>query len=260
MLFRSVYNNEEYGKHSHTGNPKHRHPWLVTPPQVDYKWNQTITDDQKTLVSALDYLLQVESERPSHRFDVVNITRELLSNTFVLSLCRFSDAKKRCDIEAMTKEENFMCEIFKDLDRLMATNQTFMLDKWLQDARTFGVNEEEKNYYESNARSIITAWGVEGSRLNDYARRCQAGLITSYYGERWEMYFHEVKSAVLTKGKYTGEDHNTFRSIADKFETRWWEGRIDTFDRQPAGGELEIPNRPSFMKSVTRVPTVETDT
>ena len=45
---------------------------------------------------------------------------------------------------------------------------------------------------------------------------------------------------MLTKGKYTGEDHNTFRSIADKFETRWWTDRIDTFDRQPAGDELKV--------------------
>ncbi|MBQ2797704.1 MAG: alpha-N-acetylglucosaminidase [Tidjanibacter sp.] len=247
ILADGVYNNEDYGKHSHVGNPKHRHPLLVTPPQADYKWNETMDTDQRTLISALDHLLKVESDRPSHRFDVVNITRELLSNTFVLSLCRFSDAKKKGDIEAMTVEEDFMCELFEDMDRLMATNQTFMLDKWLQDARTFGTDEAEKDYYESNARSIVTAWGVEGSRLNDYARRCQAGLITSYYGERWELYFHEVKCAVLTKGKYTGEDHQTFRSISDKFETRWWTERIDTFDRKPAGDELQVA-REMFAK------------
>ena len=240
ILADGVYNNKEYSKRSYIGNTTQRHPLLVTPPQVDYKWDETMATDQTTLVNALDHLLKVESERPSHRFDVVNITRELLTNSFAISLTRFCEAKKKGDIEALTAEENFMCEIFKDLDRLMATNQTFMLDKWLQDARTFGADEAEKNYYESNARSIITAWGIEGSRLNDYARRCQAGLITSYYGERWEMYFHEVKSAVLTKGKYTSEDHNTFRAISDKFETQWWSNRIDTFDRQPAGGELQV--------------------
>ena len=240
ILADGVYNNKEYSKRSYIGNTTQRHPLLVTPPQMNYKWDETMATDQTTLVNALDHLLKVESDRPSHRFDVVNITRELLTNTFAISLTRFSDAKQRGDIEALTAEENFMCEILKDLDRLMATNQTFMLDKWLQDARSFGADEAEKDYYESNARSIITAWGVEGSRLNDYARRCQAGLITSYYGERWEMYFHEVKSAVLTKGKYTGDDHQTFNAISNKFETRWWTDRIDTFDRQPTGGELQM--------------------
>lgn len=247
ILAEGVYNNEDYGKHTHVGNPKHRHPFLVTPPMANYSWNETMATDQRTLVSALEYLLKVESDRPSHRFDVVNITRELLTNTFAISLARFSTAKQKGDIEAMTKEENRMCEIFADLDRLMATNQTFMLDKWLQDARAFGTTEEEKDYYESNARSLVTAWGVEGSRLNDYARRCQSGLITSYYGERWELYFHEVKSAVLTGGKYTADDHNTFRAISDKFETRWWTDRIDTFEAKPTGGELEVA-REMFAK------------
>ena len=49
-----------------------------------------------------------------------------------------------------------------------------------------------KDYYEKNARNLITTWG--GS-LNDYASRCWAGLLKNYYAGRWGIYFDAVIDA-----------------------------------------------------------------
>ena len=50
-----------------------------------------------------------------------------------------------------------------------------------------------KDYYEKNARNLITTWG--GS-LNDYASRSWAGLISDYYAKRWEVYINTFIKAV----------------------------------------------------------------
>ena len=54
------------------------------------------------------------------------------------------------------------------------------LDKWIDDARKMGDSPQLKDYYEKNARNLITTWG--GS-LNDYASRSWAGLISDYYAK-----------------------------------------------------------------------------
>ena len=41
---------------------------------------------------------------------------------------------------------------------------------------TADTTEEEKKYYEENARCILTIWGQKDTQLNDYANRGWAGL------------------------------------------------------------------------------------
>ncbi|MCS2399779.1 alpha-N-acetylglucosaminidase C-terminal domain-containing protein [Bacteroides thetaiotaomicron] len=37
------------------------------------------------------------------------------------------------------------------------------IGKWIDDARSFGKTEAEKEYYEENARCILTVWGTKGN-------------------------------------------------------------------------------------------------
>ena len=76
------------------------------------------------------------------------------------------------------------------------------LDKWISDARKYGNTPELKNYYEKNARNLITTWG---GRLNDYASRTWAGLIKDYYSKRWDMYLDAVVAAVENNREFDQE-------------------------------------------------------
>lgn len=49
-----------------------------------------------------------------------------------------------------------MREILADLDKLVSCHPTFSLHKWITDARDMGHDAASKNYYEMNARSLIT--------------------------------------------------------------------------------------------------------
>jgi translation elongation factor EF-Ts len=68
------------------------------------------------------------------------------------------------------------------------------LNKWITDARDMGHDAASKNYYEMNARSLITIWG-DSYHLTDYANRSWAGLTNQYYSVRWDRFINEVIKA-----------------------------------------------------------------
>jgi len=58
-------------------------------------------------------------------------------------------------------------------------------------ARNFGDTPEEKQYYESNAKRLVTTWGGE---VNEYAARTWNGLIGTYYAPRWQVWLDAGKN------------------------------------------------------------------
>ena len=72
-----------------------------------------------------------------------------------------------------------------------------------------------KDYYEKNARNLITTWG--GS-LNDYASRSWAGLISDYYAKRWEVYINTFIKAV---GEGVEVDQKQLEDELKEIEEGW---------------------------------------
>jgi alpha-N-acetylglucosaminidase len=93
------------------------------------------------------------------------------------------------------------------------------LKQWIESARDIGINSEEKDYYETNARTLVTVWG-DTDQLTDYARRGWSGLISNYYAPRWNMFINEVTDCCI--------QHRTFdeKAFNDKCY-RWGRKFID---------------------------------
>jgi alpha-N-acetylglucosaminidase len=68
--------------------------------------------------------------------------------------------------------------ILTDMDRLLESHPLHRLQAWVDLARLHGATAAEKDYYESNAKRLITTWGGAQS---DYAARMWSGLIRDYY-------------------------------------------------------------------------------
>lgn len=73
------------------------------------------------------------------------------------------------------------------IDGLIAAHPTMRLDRWIEAARATGTSLAEKDYYEKNARRLLTRWGGPG--LSDYSARLWSGLIRDYYVGRWRTFF-----------------------------------------------------------------------
>ena len=115
----------------------------------------------------------------------------------------------------MRKHALRMKEVLKDIDALTAFHRYCSIHSWLLTARQYGDTPQLKDYYERNARNLITTWG--GS-LNDYASRTWSGLISDYYAKRWDIYTDTVMKSVIEKDTL---DLQKMEQAFKTFEDSW---------------------------------------
>ena len=82
-------------------------------------------------------------------------------------------------------------DLMKVMDKLLASHPNHKLENWVNLARNFGDTPEEKQYYESNAKRLITTWG---GGVNEYSARTWNGLIGTYYAPRWQLWLNAEKN------------------------------------------------------------------
>ena len=153
--------------------------------------------------------------RDAFRLDLITVGRQVLGNYFLDVKMEFDRMVEAKDYQALKACGEKMKEILNDLDKLNAFHPYCSLDKWIDDARKMGDSPQLKDYYEKNARNLITTWG--GS-LNDYASRSWAGLISDYYAKRWEVYINTFIKAV---GEGVEVDQKQLEDELKEIEEGW---------------------------------------
>lgn len=159
---------------------------------------------------------QEMSRKEGYRYDLVNFCSQWLGNYFVQVRDAFTKAYKAKDVKMMKSQVKIANQLFDDVDALLNTHPSFMLGPWIEDARNLGVDTKEKDYYEQQARTILTIWG--GPILNDYANRMWGGLVKDYYARRWNLFFEAAIKAVKS-GKEL--DEKAFGEELSSFEQAW---------------------------------------
>lgn len=170
----------------------------------------------KQLIEAWKLLLNTpNADRNAMELDLIVVGRQVLGNYFAEIKKQFDAAFTAKDLTKMEEKATLMREILKDLDDLNSFNSRCTLQNWIKEARNYGSNEDIKNYYEHNARNLITTWG---GRLNDYASRTWSGLINDYYAKRWNIYIE-----TLTECCKAGQPLDTKKLESDlaDFENCW---------------------------------------
>ncbi len=196
------------------------------------------------LLEVLDHLLASGSNSRTRHFDLVNISRQMLGNHFGDLYADYVKAYKEGDYERLPIIEQQMTAILDLTDSLLATESAFLLGRWIRDARAIGTTEAEKDYYESNARNLITTWGEEDALLNEYGSRAWAGLTATYYAYRWKEFFKAVNAAVAAGVPF---DERAYHDSICRFEGRWWRDRIGTFCPTPQGDATALAKRAAEM-------------
>lgn len=182
-------------------------------------------------------MLQVpDNLRSTYEYDIVNIGRQVLGNHFLLLRDEFTLAYKKKDIASLKQKGTEMKELLADLELLLQTQRSFLLGKWIQDARELGLNEADKAYYEENARTLLSTWGDKSQSLNDYANRTWAGLVKGYYTPRWHLFIDRVTEASLAGQQF---DENQYYQEVTQFEIDWTK-QNETYSPEPVGQSLEI--------------------
>ena len=196
----------------------------------------TYSNDQ--LKQAAGQLLSANGQGPAYAFDVVNLTRQWLGNRFEAIFAEYKAAYEARDRERMAALQTELLGIFDAMENLLSTQSYFLVGKWIADARAWGDTPEEADGFESNARNLLTTWGDRGNLLTDYANRTWAGLVSSYYKPRWEMFFDAVNAALDAGKAFEGETEAAWLEAVKDFEKAWWTERPGTFASVPAGDPI----------------------
>ena len=196
--------------------------------------------ENDVLREVIEALLQSGGSGPAYEFDLVNLTRQWLSNGFEQKFALYKEAYAQGDREALSALKGELLGIFDTLDELLASQPYFLLGKWIKDARSWGATPQESDYFETNARNLLTSWGDRGNLLTDYADRSWSGLVGSYYKGRWELFFDAVDEALAAGEKLEGQRAETLLEAMKDFEYGWWAGRPGSFPSEPTGNVTNL--------------------
>lgn len=199
------------------------------------------------LSAALDSLLAAASALGAHdayRYDVVNLTRQVLGLRGLGLVRAVEAAYQRGDRPALLAAEARVLEMIRDLDELTATRPEFLLGRWLAEAKRWGTNDAERRLYEWNARNLITLWGTrctegENDDLNLYAYKEWSGMWSSYFLPRWETFFAGLNAALDAGVPF---DRAPFAAESCRWEQRWSSER-GAFPTAPTGNPVATSRR-----------------
>ena len=105
---------------------------------------------------------------------------------------QIEDAYQKENKDLAGELEQKFTEIMQQMDLVLSGHPTKDLQRWLDFARQHGKkNPQLADYYEKNARRIVTIWGPP---VDDYSARIWAGLIRDYYLPRWQHYFEQKRT------------------------------------------------------------------
>lgn len=176
-------NKSAYG--SFVDHPIHRfqlRPYKKPEGVEDHATVHESQDFVNATVAFLEAREQLEDNK-FYRYDAVEITSLFLSLVIDDLLHEF-EALPDDNLNYQLIDEAI--SLMFAMDKLLAEHPNFQLETWVNWARSWGDNEEDKSYYESNAKRLLTTWG--GDPVNDYSGRVWSGLVKNYYLPRWKKY------------------------------------------------------------------------
>ena len=180
------------------------------------KESRTVKYNPADLLAVWDALLEQDRiATDAMTIDLIWVGRQLLGDLFLVEKQELDKAFLQKDKSTFYAISDVLYELLSDLDDLNSHHPHATLAHWLQQARDMGMTARASDYYEMNARRLITTWG--GS-LNDYACRNWSGLMWDYYAKRWEIYLREATVALLSGNDL---DDGSYRAAVDKFQARW---------------------------------------
>ncbi len=183
---------------------------------VHGKENRPVKYNRRDLLAVWDLLLQQDSiTTDAMTIDLIWVGRQLLGDLFLAEKQQLDQAYEQRDKNAFYTHSDMLYELLSDLDILGSYHPHATLRQWLQQARDLGTTTGVKDYYEMNARRLITTWG---GHLNDYACRNWNGLMWDYYAKRWQNYIREMTVAMLSGQEF---DAASCDRANDKFQQQW---------------------------------------
>ncbi|RUS31983.1 hypothetical protein BC938DRAFT_476575 [Jimgerdemannia flammicorona] len=183
------------------------------------KHSTALTYDARDLIDAWHLFLAAAASPTStlrtldsFRYDFVDLTRQVLTNLFVVLYGHLILASRSGLPDHARKWGDLVVDLLASMDEVLATDKHFLLGTWIADARKWANGDPElEKFLEYQARNQITLWGPDGE-ISDYASKQWSGLVSTYYQPRWRIFVNHL---------VTEWNHTAYLEEVTQFEYRW---------------------------------------
>ncbi|XP_059219757.1 alpha-N-acetylglucosaminidase [Stomoxys calcitrans] len=183
----------------------------------------TIWYNISDIYNAGSRMLETNSSIPTnyyyeYRHDLVDVTRQFLQVLFeqmYMGLMKAYKTKNSLQFECFVIT---MQDILSDMEKILATHQNFLLGPWIEEAKKWSTNSNEKELYEFNARNQITLWGPTGE-IVDYATKQWSGIVQDFFQPRWKLFLDNLRISLYENLPFnsTTFSYNVFQLIEYPF-------------------------------------------
>ncbi len=183
LMLRSVYG-------SFTDHP--RYGWQRRPgggTRGSIRANEDFHAAVETFASCADEL----RSSPLYRADLMELVVASIGGRLEELMQAAETATREGKAEEAARTDLDIEALMLGMDRLLTSHPTHRLDRWIAFARKHGSTPALKDYYEGNARRLVTIWGPP---VDDYAAKVWSGLIRDYYLPRWQQYRKHGKESL----------------------------------------------------------------
>lgn len=192
------------------------------------RWARTTLNyNERDLLPAWDELIKAAPacrQSDGFQYDLVDVTRQVMANYALPVQRKLVEAYQKKDLKNFKIQSQHFIHLIDDMDKLLATRKDFLLGPWVNDARKWGTNPEEKALYEMNAKDLITLWGDAKNPLHEYACRQWSGLLSDFYKPRWTLFFARAEQSLIQKTTF---NLNKFNDDISEWEWNWVNKRKD---------------------------------
>ena len=173
---------------SFTGQP--RFGWQLKPSLTPKGY---VNGDPRFFTAVEDFLQCSDQfkDNPLYRADAIELTAIYLGHKVDELFINAGAAQQAGQVEARDTSEQMGMEMLLSIDRLLESHPNHRLERWIAFARAHGKDQAMKDYYEANAKRLITTWG---GVIDDYSARVWSGTIRDYYVPRWKLFFESLRS------------------------------------------------------------------
>ncbi|CAF1659115.1 unnamed protein product, partial [Adineta ricciae] len=110
---------------------------------------QDINYDLTALFSAWELLIIASNDIQSDlfRYDLVDITKEVLQYHFYSAYTQLMSAYNQSDLYGVSTQAAILVDILGDTESILASDRRFLLGNWIRDALQFAQGEEDIHFY-----------------------------------------------------------------------------------------------------------------
>ncbi|ORX34236.1 tim-barrel domain-domain-containing protein [Kockovaella imperatae] len=193
-------------------------PWIIESDLLTYN-TSALVESLDLLITAANHDKRLLRVKTFH-YDLVDVARQVFMNAgdkmYRTMIASWKHGNQKAEIESAGRS---IVDLLKDVNRILGTDDHFLLSSWIADARSWSDDSATQDFYEFQCRNQISIWGTQNVipwPLDRYASKSWHGVLDPFYADNWEAFY-----AYLIRHPPEAYNHTDWLVQLSHIEQRW---------------------------------------